>query len=112
MAKTTKTAQWEAAHPDDVPCPRPTGPGDYHARRAAREWRKARGIIVEPAIRKLGLDAAGTALGAAYEAAMAEKRAWQAKQEATDVVADDEQPGGGHQRNFWWPDDQAVPQSQ
>jgi hypothetical protein len=45
--KLTRTAQWMADHPNDEPCP--TG---YQAQRAAREWRKARGIILEPAARK------------------------------------------------------------
>lgn len=65
MAKITKTQQWELDHPDDVPCPR-GAPDDYQARRAAREWRKARGIILEPATRKR-LER--------YAAAMAEPRA-------------------------------------
>ena len=49
--KLSKSQQWEIDHPDDEPCPK-GAPGDYHARRAAREWRKARGIILEPAARK------------------------------------------------------------
>jgi hypothetical protein len=58
--KLSRTAQWMLEHPDDEPCP--TGPrGDYQARRAAREWRKKRGVILEPGARKQR---------AKYEAAM------------------------------------------
>lgn len=58
--KLSRTAQWMLDHPNDEPCP--TGPpGDYQAHRAARIWRKKRGIIPEPAARKQR---------AKYEAAM------------------------------------------
>jgi hypothetical protein len=50
--KMSATQQWMADHPNDVPCPK----GNSAA------WR-----------RKRGLDKAGAALRAKYEAAMAEK---------------------------------------
>jgi hypothetical protein len=64
MAKLSATKQWELDHPDDTPCP--------SGSTAAAAWRRRR-----------GLDAASNAIREKYEAAMAEKRAWQAKQEAT-----------------------------
>jgi hypothetical protein len=51
--KISPTQQWMVDHPNDVPCPRGN----------ASAWR-----------RKRGLDKAGAALRAKYEAAMAEKR--------------------------------------
>jgi hypothetical protein len=58
--KLSPTQQWMADHPDDVPCPRSN----------ANAWR-----------RKRGLDAAGSAIRAKYEAAMAEKREREAAQQ-------------------------------
>jgi hypothetical protein len=54
--KLSPARQWMADHPNDVPCPK--GPD------TAKAWRKRR-----------GLDAAGAALRAKYEAAMTETRA-------------------------------------
>jgi hypothetical protein len=54
--KLSLSQQWMADHPNDKPCPQ--------ERRAAMEWRHKR-----------GLDSAGAALRAKYEAAMAETRA-------------------------------------
>jgi hypothetical protein len=54
--KLSPTRQWEVDHPQDAPCPKDPG--------SAAAWR-----------RKRGLDAAGAALRAKYEAAMVETRA-------------------------------------